>query len=155
MSESRKATEFNGRKLLSGEGEVVDIQVGLHDDPTLDRISYETAKTNTTLGALNLTDISVADKASAQHNLTGIDQAIKIVNENRSEFGALQNRLQSTINNLQIYDENISGARSRIFDVDMAAETAELTKNNILTTAGTAVLAQANQNNMLALKLIS
>jgi flagellin-like hook-associated protein FlgL len=84
-----------------------------------------------------------------------IDSAIRTLSENRAEIGSLQNRLQSTISNLQIYDENLSAARSRIYDVDMASETAELTKNNILSTAGTAVLSQANQNNMLALKLIS
>ena len=61
----------------------------------------------------------------------------------------------ASVNNMSIYDENLSGAQSRIRDVDMASETAELTKNNILSTAGTAVLSQANQNNMLALKLIS
>jgi len=99
--------------------------------------------------------INVASKEAAQENLEKIDWAINMLTENRAELGALQNRLQSSINNLQIYDENLSGARSRIYDVDMAAETAELTKNNILATAGTAVLSQANQNNMLALKLIS
>lgn len=147
-------TEFNGKKLLSGEGEALDIQVGLHDNAELDRYSFDTAKTDVTLGQLGLSGISVADKGSAQQNLGMIDEAINKVAENRAELGALQNRLQSTISNLQVYDENLSSARSRIYDVDMASETAELTKNNILSTAGTAVLSQANQNNMLALKLI-
>lgn len=148
-------TEFNGKKLLAGEGESLDIQVGLHDNPELDRYSYDPAKADVKLSTLGLSGISVADKGSAQANLGMIDDAINKVAENRAELGALQNRLQSTISNLQVYDENLSSARSRISDVDMASETAELTKNNILSTAGTAVLSQANQNNMLALKLIS
>ena len=150
-----QSTEFNGKKLLSGEGEMLDIHVGLHNNAELDRYSFDTAKTNVSVDRLGVSGLSVADKASAQANLDQVDAAIKTVAENRAEMGALQNRLQATISNLQVYDENLSGARSRIYDVDMASETAELTKNNILSTAGTAVLSQANQNSMLALKLIS
>lgn len=148
------STEFNGRKLLSGEGDVLDIQVGIHNDPELDRYTFDTSKADVTTGKLGIDGITVAGKEDAQGNLDKLDAAIRVVSENRAEIGSLQNRFQSTISNLQIYDENISAARSRIYDVDMASETAELTKNNILSTAGTAVLSQANQNNMLALKLI-
>jgi flagellin len=150
-----QATEFNGRKLLNGEGEPMDIQVGQFNNPELDRFTFDVGKVNTTSDKLGLANITVADKASAQENLAKVDEAIKMLTENRAEMGALQNRLQSSINSLGIYDESLSAARSRIYDVDMASETAELTKNNILSTAGTAVLSQANQNNMLALKLIS
>jgi flagellin len=150
-----QSTEYNGHRLLNGEGEVLDIQVGFRDNPELDRFGFDTTKTNVSLNALNLGSVTVADKPSAQSNLAVIDEALKTVTEHRAELGSLQNRLQSSINNLMIYDENLSAARSRIFDVDMASETAELTKSNILSTAGTAVLSQANQNNMLALKLIS
>jgi flagellin len=83
-----------------------------------------------------------------------IDTAMKTLVENRAEMGALQNRLQSTVNNLNIYDVNLSTANSRIRDTDMASETAELAKYNILNAAGVSVLSQANQNNMMALKLI-
>jgi flagellin len=148
-------TEFNGHKLLNGAGDKLDIQVGFRGDPETDRIQYDTAKTNATSSALGVDSITVATKDAALENLTKVDGAIKAVTENRAELGALQNRLQSTIASLQIYDENLSNANSRIRDVDMASETAELTKNNILSTAGTAVLSQANQNNMLALKLLS
>lgn len=148
------ATEFNGKKLLAGEGQALDIHVGLHNQPELDRYTFDTAKANVTLDRLGLGGLAVTDKASAQNSLDMIDTAINVVAENRADMGALQNRLQATVNSLQVYDENLSGARSRIYDVDMASETAELTKNNILSTAGTAVLSQANQNSMLALKLI-
>jgi len=110
---------------------------------------------NVTLDHMGISDITTADKASSQGNLDKVDSAIKVLSENRAELGALQNRLQSSINSLNIYDENLSAARSRIYDVDFATETAELTKQNILSQAGTAVLSQANQNNMMALKLLS
>jgi flagellin len=98
--------------------------------------------------------MTVATKEDAQNNLDNIDHAISTLSGNRAEMGALQNRLQSSINNMQIYNENLQAGNSRIRDVDMASETAELTKNNILTQATTSVLGQANQNSMLALKLI-
>lgn len=149
-----KSTEFNGRKLLAGEGEKLEIQIGLHNNAELDRFNYDPAKTNASLDALGIGDLHTKDKASAQENLDKIDQAISTLSEHRSEMGALQNRLQSTINNNMIYSENLSAARSRIADVDIASETAELTKQNILSSAGISVLSQANTNNMSALKLI-
>jgi len=148
------STEFNGRKLLSGEGESLDIQVGLNNDAKLDRFVYDTRKTNTTMEALGVMDISTATKEESQNNLAKIDGAIQALSANRSEMGALQNRLQSSVQNMMVYNENLSGARSRIADVDVASATADMTKNNILTQANTAVLSQANSNAMLALKLI-
>ncbi|HAR41118.1 MAG TPA: flagellin FliC [Bdellovibrionales bacterium] len=149
-----KSTEFNGHKLLNGEGENLEIQVGVGNDIALDRFQYDPSKTNVTTEHLGIGTMSVKDKVSAQNNLTAIDTAISTLSANRAEMGALQNRLQATVANLNIYDENLSAARSRIYDVDMASETAELTKQNILSQAGTSVLSQANQNNTLALKLI-
>lgn len=149
------ATEFNGKPLLSGMGDVMEIQVGTENNPERDRFKFDTSKTNATSDHLGLANISVLSKADAQENLGKVDEAIKVLSENRAELGALQNRLQSSISNLAIYDENLSAARSRIFDVDMASETAELTRTNILANAGVSVLSQANSNNMLALKLLS
>jgi len=150
-----KSTEYNGRKLLSGEGEMLEIQVGLKNDKVLDRFQYDVAKVNSTSEALGVSGMTVATKEAAQNNLDKIDHAITTLSGNRAEMGALQNRLQSSINNMQIYNENLQAGNSRIRDVDMASETAELTKNNILTQATTSVLGQANQNSMLALKLLS
>lgn len=149
-----QSTEFNGRKLLSGEGGVLDFQIGMHNNPEQDRFSYDTAVTDVTTGKLGVSGISVASKESSQNNLDVIDQALEMVSGNRATLGAMQNRLQSAVNNMGIYNENLQNARSRISDVDMASETAELTKQNILSQAGTAVLSQANQNGNLALKLI-
>jgi flagellin len=149
-----KSTEYNGRKLLSGEGDMLEIQVGLKNDKVLDRFQYDVAKVNSTAEALGVSGMNVATKEAAQNNLDKIDNAITTLSGNRAEMGALQNRLQSSINNMQIYNENLSAGNSRIRDVDVASETAELTKNNILTQATTSVLGQANQNSMLALKLL-
>ncbi len=150
-----QSTEFNGRKLLSGESAVLEIQVGKDNSPEYDRFQYDTAKQNMTTEALGIEGIHTETKQAAQENLGRIDQAIQHLSENRADLGALQNRLQSTVSNLQIYEENLAGARSRIYDVDMASETAELTKSNILSQAGVAVLSQANNNSMAALKLLS
>ncbi|OFZ72888.1 MAG: flagellin [Bdellovibrionales bacterium RIFOXYD1_FULL_44_7] len=148
------ATEYNGKKVLNGEGEVLEIQVGMNNNPEQDRFIYDLGKANITSGKLGIGELTVGSKQDAQENLGRIDGAIKALSENRAELGALQNRLQASVSNMEIYHENLSGARSRIYDVDMASETSELTKNNILTQASTAVLSQANQNNMLALKLL-
>ena len=148
------STEFNGRKLLSGDGSVLEIQIGLNNNPEQDRLQFDSGRANVTTEHLGVSGLSVATKEDAQNNLSKVDEAIKLLTENRSELGALQNRLQSSINNMQIYDENLTAARSRIYDVDVASEASELTKNNILTSAGVAVLSQANQNNLLALKLL-
>jgi len=148
------STEFNGKKLLMGEGDKLEIQVGLNNSPELDRFTYDTQKLNTSSQALGVSDLNTLTKEDAQNNLGKIDSAITMLSENRSEVGALQNRLQSSISNINVYDENLSAARSRIYDVDMATETSELTKSNILNQAGVSVLSQANQNSMTALKLL-
>ncbi|MGK5081911.1 flagellin [Bdellovibrionota bacterium FG-1] len=148
------STEFNGTKLLNGTAEPLDIQIGINNNPTLDRFIYDSPARNTTLGAMNLEGVSTLTKETAQQNLNMLDQAIVKLSENRSGLGALQNRLSSAINNMSIYRENLEGANSRIRDTDMAEETSELTKQNILTQANISVLSQANANPQLALKLL-
>ncbi len=148
------STEFNGKKLLLGEGDALELQVGTHNNPLEDRFQFDPSKTNATLDGLGIGSVSTVDRQSSQSNLEALDEGIKTLVGNRAELGALQNRLQSTVNNLAIYDENLSNANSRIRDTDMAFETSELTKNNILTQANVSVLSQANQNNMMALKLL-
>ncbi|MBL7716378.1 MAG: flagellin FliC [Bdellovibrionales bacterium] len=149
-----QSTEFAGTKLLTGEGNSLDIQIGVHNRPDQDRFVFDPKKTNSTLSNLGLSSIATLSKGDAQNNLEKIDMAIKTLAENRSELGAMQNRLVSVVNNAQIYEENMSAANSRIRDLDVASETSELTKNNILTQATVSVLSQANQNPFAALKLI-
>ncbi|WP_408098518.1 flagellin [Peredibacter sp. HCB2-198] len=149
-----KGTEFNGRKLLDGTGGMVEIQVGIHNDPMQDRIKYDSTETDTTVESLALTGEGIASKESAQLSLAKLDDALVRINGTRANLGALQNRLQSASNTIAIAEENFSAANSRIRDVDVAAETADMAKNNILTQAGVSVLAQANQAPNAALKLI-
>ena len=147
-------TEFNGTKLLNGTSPDLEVQVGTKNDPIQDRLKFDTKEQVATLQNLGVTDVSTENKVVSQENLAKIDFAINKINENRSGLGALQNRLQSTINNLNIYRENLEAANSRIRDTDMAEETSQMTKYNILTQANIAMLGQANQTPMSALKLI-
>lgn len=149
-----KGSEFNGRKLLDGSGGLVEIQVGIHNDPTNDRIKYDSTEIDSTLESLGITGETIANKEGAQLTLTKLDNALVRINGVRANLGALQNRLQSTSNNIAVTEENFSAANSRIRDVDVASETAEMAKNNILAQAGVSVLAQANQSTSAALKLI-
>ncbi len=149
------STEFNGTQLLSGTGSVLDFQVGTRNDPNIDRLTFDSSKADANSAALGVNLTSVADKASAQNSLAASDSAIVSVSAMRADFGAIQNRLQSTISNIGISVENLSAANSRIRDVDVAEETAELTRNNILLQAGTSVLAQANQTSNTALSLLN
>jgi len=148
-----KTTQFNGTLLLSGEGKELNFQVGVGAKEH-DRINFDTTKYNSSADSLGIGNVSTESKESSQANLQMLDDAISKVSEHRASFGAMQNRLQSTYSNLMISDENMSAANSRIRDADIAQETAELTKRNILTQAGTSTLAQANQTGMLAMRLI-
>lgn len=149
-----QVTEFNGMKLLNGTIPALEIQVGTKNDPKLDRFVYDGTSLDSRLEAFGLSGVSTASKEGAQTNLALLDTAIQKVNENRATLGALQNRLGSTINNMNVYRENIEGANSRIRDTDMAEETSELTKYNILSNANISVLSQANSNAQMALKLL-
>ncbi|MBK23683.1 MAG: flagellin FliC [Halobacteriovorax sp.] len=149
-----KSSEFNGTKLLDGTGGLMEFQVGIHNSPLLDRLRYDGTTNTATLTALGLGAESVATKEGAQLSLKKLDDALVNINGVRSELGATQNRLSSIINTLGIADENLSAAKSRIRDVDVAAETADLARNNILVQSGTSVLSQANQAPNLALKLL-
>jgi flagellin len=156
-------TEFNGLRLLSGGGQVV-FQVGFTGN-SLSQVEY--AGVETTLAALGLAPSSsssptysiiantdVHSQSAARMALDAINRAITSVTRNRGALGAAEARLSVTISNLQVARENFKSAESRIRDVDVASEAAELTRLNILQQAGAAVLAQANQQPQLALQLI-
>ena len=149
----RKVTEFNGIKLLNGEGGKLDFQIGSKGDEN-SVISYEASQVNASIGDLGVEGLEVGTKDGAQSSLASVDAAIEKVSGQRAFLGALQNRLVSTSNNLQVTQENLSAANSRIRDVDYAEETAKQATNQILQSAGTSVLAQANMNGQQALKLI-
>ncbi len=148
------ATEFDGTKLLDGSSPSLEFQVGTKNNPILDRFFFDSQSLITSTAALGIEGVSTESKQSAQANLTMLDEAIERLNGNRANLGALQNRMQSTITNLTTYRENLEAANSRIRDTDMAEESSELVKNNILSSANVSVLAQANQSTQLALKLL-
>ena len=149
-----QVTEFNGRKLLNGTGGNIDFQIGINNDAFQDRISFDSAMTNSSLGSLAIDGIDVVSKENAQSSLDTIDKATEVVSGQRAALGAIQNRLTATSNNLQVTQENLSAANSRIRDVDYAQVSAENTKLNILNQAGTAVLSQANATGQNALRLL-
>jgi flagellin len=140
-------TEFNGTKLLSS-ATTITFQVGAKDAQT---ISVATASltslvsTGAAAGAMTL---------GGATDLAEIDAAIDAVSKQRGTFGAVQNRLEYAANDLSAYQENLMAAESRIRDVDMAAEMAQMTKHQILNQAGTSMLAQANQSPQSVLSLL-
>ncbi len=150
------ATEFNGTVLLDGTGGSLDFQVNTGGMNLLgvDRISFDAFRLDVNADKLGLEDLGVGNKPDAQRSLASVDAAIESVSSIRGELGAVENRLTSTVRNISVSLENLSAARSRIKDVDVAEETAELTKHNILMQAGTAVLAQANEVPKMALTLL-
>ena len=149
-----QVTEFNGKKLLNGEGGQFEFQIGANNDSFQDRIGYDAGMANSRMDALGVSELDVSSKDGSQSSLAAVDAAIEKVSGQRAYLGAIQNRLVSTSNNLQINVENISQANSRIRDVDYADATATKAKNDILSSAGTSVLAQANMSGQNALKLI-
>ena len=144
-------TQFNGVNLLDGSATSIAIQVGL-DNTANDTITLSPA--DASLSTLSLTGASISTIGNATGMLTTLDTAIDSVNNARGVLGAQQNRLDSTLRSLANVRENTSAAESRIRDVDVALETADLTRNSILQQASTAILQQANAQPQLALSLL-
>jgi len=142
------STEFNGTSLLNSTA-TVDIQVGIQSGETIgvDLVDVQ----NSSLGIDSLDVTSAANASSA---LTSLDSAITSVNDARGSLGASQNRLQSAYRSIQSVRENLTASESRIRDVDVAMETADLTRNSIMQQAAVSVLAQANVQPQLALSLL-
>ncbi len=147
--------EFNGNPLLNGNGSTFEIQIGTKNNPLVDRIKlFDPYVSNVNLVSLGINLATIADKTSAQNCLANIDSAINTTTSIRAEFGAMQNRLQSVINNLTVNKENMTAANSRIRDADLAEETSEMTKAQILNQAGVSVLSQANSSMKSVLGLL-
>ena len=147
-----RSTDFNGVKLLDGSTSSVSFQVGIGSTAGLDTLSISlTPSLSTSLG---LNSLDIGSGGSTSTAITNIDAAINTVSGLRGSLGAVQNRLGSTINNLAVQVENLSAAESRIRDVDVAYETAQLTRNSILQQAAISVLSQANAQPQTALTLL-
>lgn len=149
-----QSTEFNGRKLLNGTGETLSFQVGVGDNSRDDHIYFNSKNINSSSLSLGVSHVSVSSKESARESLARIDQAINKISGQRSTLGSIQNRLNTSSTNLGIYHLNMSAANNRIRDLDYAEEAAKQATNTILSDAGTAVMAQANQVGNNALKLL-
>ena len=147
-----RSTEFNGIKLLDGSASTVSFQVGFGTTSGIDTLSVSLSAALSTTLSLNSLDIGSGGATTTA--ISNIDAAINTISSLRGSLGAVQNRLGSTINNLAVQVENLSAAESRIRDVDVAYETAQLTRNNILQQASISVLAQSNAQPQSALSLL-
>ena len=147
-----QSTEFNGINLLDGSSASVSFQVGYGTTAGVDTLDVTLQAADET--ALGLDSLDISSTGNTSTAIAAIDTAINTVSSLRGSLGAAQNRLGSTINNLAIQTENLTAAESRIRDVDVAYETAQLTRNSILQQASISVLAQANAQPQAALALL-
>jgi flagellin len=138
------STTFNGQYILAAGAGTMTFQIGANNTAN-DSISVTTTRLDTDANIAALTTGSIATVAGANAVITTLDSALSTVTTERANYGALQNRFEAVISNLQVASENQSAARARIMDADFAAETASMTRAQILQQAGTAMLAQANQ----------
>ncbi len=150
-------TNFNGINLLNGESDKDELQfqVGIFkENDNADRIVFKPDDYNTRSDRLGIAGLDYLSIDSAREALDTVDEALGKVFESRARLGAAQNKLHGTVNNLGLAKENLAHARSRITDADVASETSELVRGQILQSAGVSVLAQANTAPMQALKLL-
>ncbi len=151
INRNTNSTEFNGVAVI-GAATTLTFQIGFEADAN-NQVTVTTVDVATASGVQSALAGAISTKGSASTLVTAIDLALNKLSEIRADFGAAQNRLESTIRNNANIIENQSAARSRILDADFARETANLTRTQILQQAGTAMLAQANQlpQNVLSL----
>lgn len=151
-------TEFNQKTLLTGTyetaGSGISLQIGANTSQTMEILIGDMQATALGDGTTTIDAVDVTDSAKFSANLDAIDGAIGMVSEQRSNLGAMQNRLEHTINNLSAQSENLTAAESRVRDLDMAKEMAGFTKNQVLMQAGTSMLAQANAKSQGVLSLL-
>jgi flagellin len=147
-------TEFNGIQLIDGTFSAgIDFQVGIQNNPGVDRINVRLTESHAT--SLGITGgMSLSTVTGSQAAIGLLDSAIQTVANQRGDIGAVQNRFITTVNNIRTMHENLSAARSRIADADVAEESAAFARTQILMQAGLSVLSQANQLPSMALSLI-
>ncbi len=147
------STEFNGTALGDGAVTQLDVQVGINNTAN-DRISITVGDLRTTVIGIDTGTVDLSTATTAQSAIDTFDTALDTVSSYRSSYGAVQNRLDSSLRNMETYTENLAAAESQIRDADFAYETAEMAKSQILQQAGVSVLAQANIINQGALALL-
>ena len=145
-------TEFNGQKLTGSALTQMDVQVGIFNTGN-DQITINLGDLSATTG-LSVNGVALGTSTGAQAALSVIDAALDTVNGIRSDYGAVQNRLESALRNLENYDQNLTSAESQIRDADFAKESSEMAKYQVMQQAGVAALSQAKSINMQAAQLI-
>lgn len=148
-----RSTKFGDHALLSGHQHNLSYHVGPYGDEKENTVNYM-MKADATNDALGVWSIDMSNKKGARASMKVVDDAIHKLGAMRADFGSVESRLQSTVANLDVQYENLSAARSRISDADIAFETSEVTSAQVLQTAAIGALAQANQNGMMAMKLL-
>jgi len=148
------STKYSGHVLLNGTAPILEFQVGTENNEAIDRITFDPGDADLTVGALGLDGLSVTEKESAQESLDTLDEGIQRINEIRAKVGSIQSRLQTTAASSMIFNENLTAAKSRIKDADMAVESTNFAKENIIRSSGVAMLGQANQTPAIALQLL-
>jgi flagellin len=143
VSRIANVTEFNGVSLANNTSTQLDVQVGIQN-ATTSRITIDLGDLRATSLGIDAANVSLSNVTSAQSALEAIDTAIDSVNGYRSDFGSVQNRLDSALNNSQVYMDALSSAQSSIMDADFAEETSTLTKLQIMQQAGVASLSLSN-----------
>jgi flagellin len=146
-------TKFNGQAVVGTDAATFTFQVGAYTDDTIDVITTDLT-VDATITAVTGGAISGTDNAGSLAAMDDIDTALNTLNTERAKFGAAQNRMEAAIATLQVSAENTASARARIMDADFAAETANLSRSQILQQAGSAMLAQANQMPQQVLQLL-
>jgi flagellin len=154
INQIAQAAEFNGVKLLDGTSTLATLQIGANTTANVDDFDVSGLFVDSQASALNVDTEQLDTHANALAAITALDTAIDTVNTTRGNLGASVNRLESTAGNLATNIENLSSSESRIRNVDVAAESATLARNQILQQAASAMLAQANTAPQLALQLL-
>lgn len=149
-----QTTRYAGKNLLNGEAPTMEFQVGSQNNPDVDRITFEPSEANLSAGALDIDGIDISTKEGSQDVLETLDSAIQHVNEVRAKIGSIQSRFQNSIATSSIFVENLSAAKSRIRDTDIAVESSNLARETIIRNSGVAMLSQANQEPAIALQLL-
>jgi flagellin len=148
-----ETTKFNGTALINGSTAEVAFQVGW-ETAAADKVTVTLDDLAASAAGLNLSAQSINAATAASDAIAILDTGMGTVNTNRANWGALQNRLESTVSNLQNVSENISAAKSRIADADFAKESANLARTQVLQAAGMSMLSQANQQSENVLSLL-
>jgi flagellin len=155
MGRIARDTRYNDVPLLDGTAQRLDIQADANNDAATSRISVEPADFDVTPERLGMTEFKVSDKESARAGLEDVDRALGFVAGTRAILGSFQRRLETSRDNILSYRTAVAATGSRIKDTDVAEESSELVKNNIITHSNTAMLTQANQVPKVSLKLLA